>query len=46
MSEDADNKYVAFGSRLHRTYGLLRIAADEGLPMIGICQEQLRRLAL
>ena len=43
-SEDLDNKYVGFGSRLHRTYGLLSLSNGEKLQVLAGCQNQLRRL--
>ena len=43
-SEDLDNKYVGFGSRLNRTFGLLTLTNVEQLHLLAACQDQLRRL--
>jgi hypothetical protein len=43
-SEDLDNKYVGFGSRLNRTYGLLTLTNVEDVQLLPACQDQLRRL--
>ncbi len=43
-SEDLDNKYVGFGSRVSRTYGLLTLTNIDDVASAPACQEQLRRL--
>src|SRR4051794_13112043 len=43
-SEDLDNKYVGFGSRLNRTFGLLTLTNIDEVQLLPACQDQLRRL--
>ncbi len=43
-SEDLDNKYVGFGSRLNRTFGLLTLTNIDDVQLVPACQDQLRRL--
>jgi hypothetical protein len=42
--ESLENKYVGFGTRIQRTWGLLTLSSDEKIQLIGGCQEQHQRI--